>query len=235
MLAAGVDPVHRVQTIILQAMPRELRVVDNRDSAWVTRASDGFAKGFVPDLADLGCPHSVPLHPIRTIAERRIGMSLGITGLREGPVPDLVRIFYVDLKVRPQMVTNVRCKASHVIIAGIRRHVEPNVTANPISDFHEGLDRNPMVPLCVSHQWPISPIDLASSTCIGPIDRMPVLVVNCVCIHPTHETESMKVIDLVEKVWVKGETFLSECHLILSDHVQITKVVPVMCWIRRGE
>src|SRR5215475_8687426 len=113
-------------------MPRELRVVDNRDSAWITRASGWFAEGLVPDLADLGCPHSVPLHPIRTIAECRIGMSQGVVGLREGPVPDLVRIFYVDLEVRPQMVTDVLCKTSHVVIADIRRHVEPNVTPNPI-------------------------------------------------------------------------------------------------------
>src|SRR5262245_16872615 len=109
MLAAGVDPVCRVQAIIFQAMPGHLRVVDNRDSAWITRASGGFAEGFVPDLADLGCPHSVPLHPAPLyLAECRIGMSLGVSGLREGPVPDLVRIFYVDLKVWPQMVTNVR-------------------------------------------------------------------------------------------------------------------------------
>src|SRR5262245_822861 len=132
-------------------MPRELRVVDNRDSAWITRASGWFTEGLVPDLADLGCPHSVPLHPIRTIAECRSGMSLSVRGLQEAPVPDLVRIFYVDLEVRPQMVIDVLCKASHVVIAGIRRHVEPSVTPGPVSDFHEGLDRHPMIPLCISH------------------------------------------------------------------------------------
>src|SRR5262245_47052269 len=184
-------------------MPPELRVVDNRNSAWIARASGWFAEGLVPDLTDLGCPHSVPLHPIRTIAECRIGLSLGVRGLREGPVPDLVRIFYVDLEVRPQIVTDVLCKASHVVIARIRRHVEPNVTADSISDFHEGLDRYPVVPLCVSHQWPINPVDLGCIGCIGPTDcvgptnRLSVFVVNCVCTHPIHQTEGMKVIDLV--------------------------------------
>ena len=121
----------------LKPQPSGLGSKDRDKSVWLVR------KDILPDHGHFRGAHPVELHPLMLGTPARHGLFIGPACLFKAPVPDLVRVFDIDLlRVAQQAFDQFRRFAEITVICLVRKG-QPGIGAELIAELHHQLDRDP--------------------------------------------------------------------------------------------